>query len=111
MNTTFNKISSTFYNLSKNKKLNNGIYLNAIMLFNSICDYYKNNLDEISVSEVNNKFNLLYGNKLNSASLSRNNAVLTKLGLIKLVESQNDRREKNILLTSFGHKLKSMFNQ
>jgi len=53
---------------------------------------------------VNNKFNLLYGNKLNSASLSRNNAVLTKLGLIKLVEDPKDARAKIVELTPVGEK-------
>ena len=47
---------------------------------------------------------------LNSASTSRNCAVLVKLGLVKLAESSTDRRQKDIIFTTLGHKYKSLFN-
>ena len=66
--------------------------------------------DELSVENANKKHGQLYGEFLNSASLSRNNAVLVKLGLIKLHESETDRRMKSIMFTIAGTKFKSMFN-
>ena len=46
----------------------------------------------------------------NSASTSRNCAVLVKLGLVKLAESNTDRRQKDIIFTTLGFKTKSLFN-
>ena len=104
---SFGKISSEFFKLGRNKGLGNGLYLNTLMIFHSMCHL---NTDEMSVENANKKYANLYGTFLNSASLSRNNAVLVKLGLIKLSESSEDRREKEIIFTTVGHKFKNLFN-
>ena len=59
---------------------------------------------------VNKMFHKLHGITLNSASLSRNNAVLVKLGLIKLAESSTDRRQKDIIFTTVGVRFRNHFN-
>lgn len=103
---SFGEIASKFSKLGDNKKIGNGLYLHTLMLFHSICHL---NSDEMTVENANKKHAELYGEFLNSASMSRNNQVLVKLGLIKLHESVEDRRHKSLLLTTVGHKYKSLF--
>ena len=62
------------------------------------------------VENANKMFHKLHGITLNSASLSRNNAVLVKLGLIKLAESSTDRRQKDIIFTTVGVRFRNHFN-
>ena len=104
---SFGEIASKFNKLGENKKVGNGLYLQTLMLFHAMCHLKS---DELSVENANKKHGQLYGEFLNSASLSRNNAVLVKLGLIKLHESETDRRMKSIMFTIAGTKFKSMFN-
>ena len=103
----FGEVASRFYKLGRNKDIGNGLYLKTLMLFHAMCHLKQN---ELSVENANKKHGQLYGEFLNSASLSRNNAVLVKLGLIKLHESETDRRMKSIMFTIAGTKFKSMFN-
>ena len=103
---SFGKTSSEFFKLSRNKGIGNGLYLNTLMMFHAMCHLKS---DELSVENANKKYANLYGTFLNSASLSRNNAVLVKLGLIKLSESAEDRRAKEIIFTTVGHKFKNLF--
>ena len=103
----FGEVASRFYKLGKNKNMDNGLYLHTLMLFHSMCHLKEGTL---SVENANKKFYELYGKLLNSASLSRNNAVLVNLGLIKLYESSSDRRQKEIIFTTVGHKFKNLFN-
>ena len=67
---------------------------------------------EISHTEyanANSKLDELYGFKFNSATLSRNNTTLMELGLIRLKESTEDRRYKEVLLTTpLGVKAKKL---
>jgi DNA-binding MarR family transcriptional regulator len=41
--------------------------------------------------------------------MSRNNAVLVKLGLITLRETENDARSKIVAITLMGEKYKKLF--
>ena len=107
MMANFGEVMSKFYKLGRNKEMGNGLYLHTLMLFHSMCHLKEG---EMSVENANKKFADLYGTFLNSASLSRNNAVLVKLGLIKLSESVQDRRQKDVMLTTVGHKYKSLFS-
>ena len=93
--------------LGKNKNVDNGLYLHTLMLFHCMCHLKEGTL---TVQNANKKFYELHGKLLNSASLSRNNAVLVNLGLIKLSENSQDRRQKDIIFTTVGHKFKSLFN-
>ena len=103
---SFGEIASKFSKLGDNKNIGNGLYLHTLMLFHSIC-HLRN--DELTVENANKKHAELYGEFLNSASMSRNNQVLVKLGLIKLHESNTDRRAKVIMFTTVGHKFKNFF--
>ena len=103
---SFGEIASKFNKLGENKKVGNGLYLQTLMLFHAMCHLKS---DELSVENANKKHGQLYGEFLNSASLSRNNQVLVKMGLIKLHESTEDRRQKDIILTTVGHKYKNLF--
>ena len=103
---SFGEIASKFSKLGDNKNIGNGLYLHTLMLFHSIC-HLRN--DELTVENANKKYAELYGEFLNSASMSRNNQVLVKLGLIKLHESNADRRAKEIMFTTVGHKFKNFF--
>ena len=105
--TNFGEVMSKFYTLGRNKGIDNGLYLLTLMLFHSMC-YLKEN--QCNVENANKMFHKLHGITLNSASLSRNNAVLVKLGLIKLHESVNDRRQKDIIITTLGVKMRNLFN-
>jgi len=78
-------------------------------LFEAICRASQNKSEDLSVGNSKQKYLELFGEVLNSASLSRHNDVLVRLGLIKLVDSVSDRRQKNISFTTLGHKYKSMF--
>jgi len=110
MKAPFGEVASKFNRLGEDKKgMNNGLYLSTIMLFEAICQTSENKSLDLSVGNARQKYLELFGEQLNSASLSRHNAGLVKLGLIKLVDSVKDRREKNITLTTLGHKYKSMF--
>ena len=77
------------------------------MLFHAMCHLKQN---ELSVENAIKKYAELYGTFENSASTSRNCAVLVKLGLVKLAESSTDRRQKDIIFTTLGFKTKSLFN-
>ena len=68
-----------------------------MMLFDAICHLAPN---EMTVANANKKLNEMYGFEFNSATLSRNNTTLMELGLIRLKESSEDRRYKEILLTA-----------
>jgi hypothetical protein len=103
---SFGEIASKFSKLGDNKNIGTGLYLHTLMLFHSIC-HLRN--DELTVENANKKHAELYGEFLNSASMSRNNQVLVKLGLIKLHESNADRRAKEIMFTTVGHKFKNLF--
>ena len=103
----FGEVMSKFYKLGRNKGMDNGLYLHTLMLFHSMCHLKEG---EMSVENANKKFADLYRTCLNSASMSRNCAVLVKLGLIKLSESVQDRRQKDVMLTTVGHKYRSLFS-
>lgn len=107
MISSFGEIASKFSKLSNTKGIGNGLYLHTLMLFHSICHL---RAGELTVENANKKHAELYGEFLNSASMSRNNQVLVKLGLIKLHESTEDRRQKDIILTTVGHKFKNLFS-
>lgn len=110
MKAPFGEVASKFNRLGENKKgMNNGLFLSSVMLFEAICRASENKSDELSVGNAKQKYLELFGEVLNSASLSRHNDVLVRLGLIKLVDSVSDRRQKNISFTTLGHKYKSMF--
>ena len=103
----FGEVASRFYKLGRNKDMGNGLYLHTLMLFHAICHLKQN---ELSVENAIKKYAELYGTFENSASTSRNCAVLVKLGLVKLAESNKDRRQKDIIFTTLGFKTKSLFN-
>ena len=85
----------------------NGVSLNTVILFDSIAQLSK---DKLTVENSNNKLDELYGFKFNSATLSRNNTNLMKLGLIKLKEGVTDRRYKQIILTERGKDFKRILS-
>ena len=103
----FGEVMSKFYTLGRNKGLDNGLYLHTLMLFHCMCHLRE---DSLNVENANKMFHKLHGITLNSASLSRNNAVLVKLGLIKLAESSTDRRQKDIIFTTVGVRFRNHFN-
>ena len=105
--TNFGEVMSKFYTLGRNKGLDNGLYLHTLMLFHCMCHLKEGSLN---VENANKMFHKLHGITLNSASLSRNNAVLVKLGLIKLAESSTDRRQKDIIFTTVGVRFRNHFN-
>ena len=88
-------------------KFKNGVGLNTMILFDAIAQLSK---DKPTVANSNNKLDELYGFKFNSATLSRNNTNLMKLGLIKLKEGATDRRYKQIILTERGKDFKRILN-
>ena len=88
-------------------KFKNGVSLNTVILFDAISQLSK---DKLTVENSNNKLDELYGFKFNSATLSRNNTNLMKLGLIKLKEGVTDRRYKQIILTERGKDFKRILN-
>ena len=88
-------------------KFKNGVGLNTMILFDAIAQLSK---DKLTVENSNNKLDELYGFKFNSATLSRNNTNLMKLGLIKLKEGATDRRYKQIILTERGRDFKRILN-
>ena len=88
-------------------KFKNGVGLNTMILFDAIAQLSK---DKLTVENSNNKLDELYGFKFNSATLSRNNTNLMKLGLIKLREGATDRRYKQIILTERGKDFKRILN-
>ena len=88
-------------------KFKNGVSLNTVILFDAIAQLSK---DKLTVENSNNKLDEMYGFKFNSATLSRNNTNLMKLGLIKLKEGATDRRYKQIILTERGKDFKRILN-
>jgi len=92
----FTEIASRFFRLGLGK-YKNGVGLNSIILFDAICHLAPN---EMTVANANKKLNEMYGFEFNSATLSRNNTTLMELGLIRLKESTEDRRFKEIMLTT-----------
>jgi len=88
-------------------KFKNGLNLNTMILFDVISQLPK---DKLTVENANNKLDEVYGFKFNSATLSRNNSSLMKLGLIKLKEGLTDRRYKQIILTERGKDFKRILN-
>ncbi len=101
----FTDIASRFWKIGASIGLNvhGGISLLSMMLFDAICHLPQ---DKLTVENANSKLHEVYGIKLNTASLSRNNKLLKKIGLIKLQESANDARYKDVVLTTKGHELK-----
>jgi hypothetical protein len=95
--TNFTEVASRFFRLALDKKFKNGCNLNSAILFDAICHLPS---DEMTVENANKKLFEMYGFKFNSATLSRNNTTLMELGLIKLVESSDDRRYKEIKLVA-----------
>ena len=64
------------------------------------------------VANANTKVKEMYGFEFNSATLSRNNTTLMELGLIKLVETQEDRRYKEVkLIAPKGVNVKKLMYQ
>ncbi len=101
----FTEIASKFFRLGLGK-FKNGVALNSVILFDAICHLGPN---EMTVANANSKLDELYGFKFNSATLSRNNTTLMELGLIRLKESTEDRRYKEVLLTTpLGVKAKKL---
>ena len=93
---SFTEIASRFFRLGLGK-YKNGVGLNSLILFDAICHLAPN---EMTIENANKKLDEMYGFKFNSATLSRNNSTLMELGLIRLKESTEDRRYKEILLTA-----------
>lgn len=91
-----------------NLDTNNGVYVHQIMLFHAITTLADKDL---FVQSANRKMKDLYGMDFNSASLSRNTRALMNIGLIKLVPSSNDARQKEIVLTTKGHQFKQTLNK
>jgi len=101
----FTEIASKFFRLGLGK-YKNGVNLNSTILFDAICHLAPN---EMTVVNANKKLNEMYGFEFNSATLSRNNTTLMELGLIRLKESTEDRRFKEIMLTTpLGVKAKKL---
>ena len=102
----FTEIASKFWKVGATIGLDNhgGLSLQTMMVFDAICHL---SADKLTVENANKKLKELHGFKLNTASLSRNNKILKKLGLMKLEESANDARYKNVILTAKGHDLKN----
>ena len=85
----------------KKIKNQNGLYLRTLMLFMAYANTHsKERTVSNAISYLDNKLNFI----ANSATVSRNNDVLTQLGLIKLVEDPNDARAKIVELTPVGEK-------
>ena len=105
----FTEVASNFFRLALDKKFKNGCSLNSVILFDAICHLPS---DKMTVENANNKLYEMYGFRFNSATLSRNNTTLMELGLIKLVETQQDRRYKEIkLITPKGVNVKKLMYQ
>ena len=102
----FSEIARRFF-MTGIGKFKNGVGLNTMILFDAIAQLSK---DKLTVENSNNKLDELYGFKFNSATLSRNNTNLMKLGLIKLKEGATDRRYKQIILTERGKDFKRILN-
>ena len=102
----FSDIARRFFMIGIGK-FKNGVSLNTVILFDAIAQLSK---DKLTVENSNNKLDELYGFKFNSATLSRNNTNLMKLGLIKLKEGATDRRYKQIILTERGKDFKRILN-
>ena len=82
MRASFGEVASKFNRLGENKAgMNNGLFLSSVMLFEAICRTSENKTLDLSVGNARQKYLELFGEQLNSASLSRHNAVLVKLGL------------------------------
>ena len=102
----FTEIASKFWKAGATLGLDNhgGVSLQTMMVFDAICHL---SVSELTVDNANKKLKDLHGFKLNTASLSRNNKILKKLGLMKLEENRDDARFKDIILTAKGHDLKN----
>lgn len=103
----FTEIANDFNKLAQDKGMQNGIYLRTIMLFYAYCRLAPEG------RTVQNATDFLYNSfdteRPNSASMSRNNAVLVKLGLITLRETEDDARSKKVMITLLGEKYKKLF--
>ena len=103
----FTEIANEFNKLAQDKGMQNGIYLRTIMLFYAYCRLAPEG------RTVQNATDFLYNSfdteRPNSASMSRNNAVLVKLGLITLRETEDDARSKKVMITLLGEKYKKLF--
>ena len=105
---SFTEIASRFFRLSLGK-YKNGCNLNTVILFDAISHLSP---DKMTVENANTKLDEMYGFRFNSATLSRNNTTLQELGLIKLVESTDDKRYKEIkLVTTKGVQAKKLMYQ
>ena len=102
----FTEIASKFFRLGLGK-YKNGVGLNSIILFDAICHLAPN---EMTVANANKKLNEMYGFEFNSATLSRNCSTLMALNLIVLTE-RDDRRFKDIMLTTKGHTVKKLLSR
>ena len=99
----FTEVASKFFRLSLGK-FKNGCSLNSIILFDAICRLASN---EMTVQNAKTKAKEIYGFEFNSATLSRNCSTLMALNLIVLTE-RDDRRFKDIMLTTKGHTVKKL---
>ena len=85
----------------KKIKNQNGLYLRTLMLFYSYVNIpSKERTPQNAISYLIDKLNF----HANSAMVSRNNQVLTELGLIRLIEDPEDARAKKVELTPVGEK-------
>jgi hypothetical protein len=103
----FTQVANHFNKLAIDKDMQNGLYLRTVMLFYAYCKLAPEN------RTVQNATDFLYNSfdteRPNSSSMSRNNAVLVKLGLITLRETENDARSKIVAITLMGEKYKKLF--
>jgi DNA-binding MarR family transcriptional regulator len=103
----FKEIANDFNKLAQDKKMQNGVYLRTIMLFYAYCKLIPEKCTVQNATEyLRTSFDI---DKPNSASMSRNNAVLIKLGLIILRKNEDDDRSKEAILTPLGEKYKRLF--
>jgi hypothetical protein len=103
----FTEISNDFNKLAQDKGMQNGLYLRTIMLFYAYCKLAPEGRTVQNATEfLHNSFDM---DRPNSASMSRNNAVLVKLGLINLRETEDDARSKKVTITLLGEKFKKLF--
>ena len=111
----FTEVASKFFRLSLGK-FKNGCSLNSIILFDCICRLAPDELvggeedDTGGVANASNKVKEIYGFEFNSATLSRNCSTLMALNLIVLTE-RDDRRFKDIMLTTKGHLAKKLMSR
>ena len=104
---SFTQIASSFFRMGLNK-FKNGVSLNTLILFDAICQLPS---DKLTVEHASKKVKEMYGFEFNSATLSRNNTNLQKLGLIKLYAVPSDRRKMEIkIVAPKGELIKKHFH-